>query len=69
MRRVSSAWANPKTGEIQAILTKEQIDATNANPPTKGFSKACRTAYVLELCKINWDLDTKLLRNLLIWRN
>jgi hypothetical protein len=59
-----SAWANPKTGEIQAILTKEKIDAINENPPTKGFSKACRAAYVLELCKINVDLDTKLLRNL-----
>ena len=40
-----SAWANPKTGEIQGILTKEEIDVFNASPK-KGTSKQCLAAYV-----------------------
>lgn len=42
---MDSAWANPKTGEIQQVLTKEDIDEFNANPK-KGINKSCIAAYI-----------------------
>jgi hypothetical protein len=42
---MDSAWANPKSGEIQQVLTKEDIDEFNANPK-KGLSKNCIAAYI-----------------------
>jgi hypothetical protein len=44
-----SGWANPKAGDVQGILTKEDIDAFNENPK-KGISKSCLAAYVTLWC-------------------
>jgi hypothetical protein len=39
----ASGWATPRTGEINAILSKEDIDAFVQNPK-KGTSKLCLNA-------------------------
>ena len=51
---MGSAWANPKSGDIQSILTKEEIDAFNENPPKKGVNKACLVAYAFICTLINF---------------
>jgi hypothetical protein len=39
-----SGWANPKSGDINAILSNDDIDAFVQNPK-KGTSKQCLNAY------------------------
>ena len=41
-----SAWGSSKSGDIISVLTKEEIEAWNENPPKKG-GKQLIDAYVL----------------------